>query len=137
MTLNRSGFDYWREKAPEISFQWREVNLETFLHLSQLEIPQMLLIHLLLTGFASFQTCFSITYRKSPRSSWLPEDLMVHNNSQDENISLLTEVWPCSMSRELSERPYFGTYLQTSMHTVYFDSRSFSPFGKCSITSID
>lgn len=64
---------------------------------------------------------FSITFRNtlSPWSSSLPEDLMVHNNSQDENISLLTEVWPCSMSRELSVRPYLGNYLQTSMNSLF------------------
>lgn len=56
----------------------------------------------------------------SPWSSSLLVDLMVHNNSQDENISLLTEVWPCSMSRELSVRPYFGTYLQTSTHSLFW-----------------
>lgn len=49
---------------------------------------------------------------------------MVHNNSQDENISSLTEVWPWSMSRELSVRPYFGTYLLPCK--VYLDSCTFS-----------
>lgn len=40
---------------------------------------------------------------------------MVPNNSQDENIPILTEVWPRPMSREPSVWHYFGAYLQTSM----------------------
>lgn len=61
-------------------------------------------------------------FRSATESPWFclqPEDLMVHNDSQDQNISLLTEVWPWSVSRELSVRPYFGTYLQTSMQSLF------------------
>ena len=46
---------------------------------------------------------------------------MVHNNSQDENIPLLTEVWPWSMSRDLF----------TNFHARFILIRvPFSPFGK-------
>lgn len=55
----------------------------------------------------------------SPWFSLLQEDLMDYNNSQDENISPFTEAWPWSMSRELSFWPYFRTYLQTSMQSLF------------------
>lgn len=57
------------------------------------------------------------------------KDLMVHNDSQDGNISLLTEDWPWSMSRELSVGLYFRTYLQTSTHSLFW-LLFFSPPGK-------
>lgn len=105
---------------PEISFQWG-MKLETPLYVWQWGIQQTLAIHLALSGFECVQTYFSIVYRNtlSPWSSSLSEDLMVHNNSQDENISLFTEVWPWSMSRELSVWPYLGTYLQTSTQSLF------------------
>ena len=54
---------------------------------------------------------------------------MIQNNSQDENIPLLTEVWPWPMSRELSVRYYFGTYLQTSTKSLFWLMYFFT-FGK-------
>lgn len=124
-------FDHWPRKAPEISFQW-ELRLETFLHVSQFGIQLTLVIHLsAVTGFEWVQAYFSIINRNtlSPWSSSLPVDLMVHNNSQDENIPLLTEVWPWPMSRELSVRHYFGTYLQTSTKSLFWLMYFFT-FGK-------
>lgn len=122
-----SVFDHWRAKAPEISFL---VGAEFGW---QCGIQQTLEIHLALSGFEWVQTYFSIIYRNtlSPWSSSLPKDLMVQNNSQDENIPLLTEVWLCSMSRELSVRPYFGIYLQTSTQSLFW-LMYFFPFGKSS-----
>lgn len=117
MTVNRSDFDIcvWSLATLRVSCG----------------IQRTLLIHLALSEWV--QTYFSIIYRNtlSPWSSSLPKDLMVHNDSQDGNISLLTEVWPWSMSRELSVRPYFGTYLQTSTQSLFWFVYFF-PFGKSS-----
>ena len=130
MTLNRSGFDLCvlslARKTPWNDFTlWAEVR-----------------------NFASYLTIWNsanagnptLSHRRwmspdihrntpSPWSSWLLEDLMVYSNSQDENISLLMEIWLCSMSRELSVRPYFGTYLQTSTQSLFW-LMYFFPFGK-------
>lgn len=104
-----SVFDHWK---PEISFQW-EINSETLLCPTMWNSANA-------GNPSSCRTYFSIIYRNTPWFSWLQEDLMVHNNSQDENISLLAEVWPWSMSRELSFWPYFGTYLQTSIQSLFW-----------------
>lgn len=87
------------------------------------------MLHLALSGFERVQTYFSSIYRNtsSPWSSLQSESLMVHNNSQDQNISLLTDIWPWSMSRDL-----FGLILGIIYklpHKVYFDSCTFFPFG--------
>lgn len=77
---------------------------------------------------SSCQDSFSIIYRNTLKSLVLLTARGSHGPQlfQDENIPLLTEVWPWSMSRELSFCPYFGTYLLSSIQSLFWLMDSFS-----------
>lgn len=120
MALNRSDFDF---------FTWSTMSKK---HLKDVSVgAEFWRLHFNFPDLL-FDRHYKIKIKMALGSSLLPDGLMVRNNSQDENIPIFAQVWPWSLSRELSVRPYFGTYLQTSMWSLFRPMFFSLPFGKSS-----
>lgn len=115
-----SVFDHWQENTPVMSLQlelnrencaacftvWNSVNAAnpSPAHLLWMS-PDIFFIHL--------QKYFKSLVLFTAGGSHGPQQF------SGENILLHTEVWLCSMSRELSVWLYFRTYLQTTMKGLF------------------